>query len=255
MNVRQSITLAVTEWSAWAPGLEDRQSWFSWAAGSTPIAGQVAPDVAFVKPMLRRRLSPLSRMAFRVAADIHSPDDAPVSYVFCSRYGEYHRSFALLEQLVRGEPASAAAFSMSVHNTAGSLFALERGDTAPSTAIANCEASLEGGFVEAWTQLEDGAADTVLLVYHDEPLPDIYRDQEQTIRESLAIAMRLKCPAGTQGEQCLTLGWTPSIGSAPKNPVQDPALLFAKLLLNRSKNAVVDTGRLQWDWSTSAEPS
>src|SRR3546814_2251974 len=68
MNAADSAALAVSCWAAYAPGLPDRASWHEWAAGKKSIAGPADPDVSFVKPLLRRRLSPLNRMAFYVAS-------------------------------------------------------------------------------------------------------------------------------------------------------------------------------------------
>ena len=96
---RSPVSLNVARWAAWAPGITDRAGWLAWARGDTPISGPVDPDVKFVAPMMRRRLSGLSRMAFRVAADCVDGTDENPGFVFCSRYGEYafhtacHRSW------------------------------------------------------------------------------------------------------------------------------------------------------------------
>lgn len=248
MESDHQIKLSVCRWAAWAPGLTSRPAWHAWATGARTITGPVSPDVQFVAPMMRRRLSRLSRMAFRVAADCLTEVEDPVAYVFCSRYGEYGRSYEILRDLANCEPASAAAFSMSVHNTSVSLFAIEQQDSSPSNAIASGEATLEAAFLEAWSLLSDSAASTVLVVYHDEPLPELYQSQETTVSNSAAFAMLLRLPDADRDAIDLSLAWGESAGK-PALP-SDPALRVLDLLLKDGDPVVLDTGRLIWTWST-----
>lgn len=253
MDSQQEIALSVCRWSAWAPGITDRSSWQAWADGNLVISGSEGPDVKFVAPMMRRRLSSLSRMAFRVAADCLSEAEDGVAFVFCSRYGEYDRSYGILRKLAEKEFPSAAAFSMSVHNTAASLLAIERGDTAQATAIANGAATMEAGFLEAWSLLHDGAASAVLLVYHDEPLPALYAGQETTVDNRAALAMLLRHPDSAQTEKKLQLSWGErnALVSERKAP-SDPALKVLRLFLTEGDPVVIDAGRMVWTWSADA---
>lgn len=247
-----SLRLCVSRWSAWAPGVTDLASWQSWSEGDLKISGSVEPDVKFVAPMMRRRLSGLSRMAFRVAADcLEDAPDSP-TFVFCSRYGEYARSFGILEGVSAGNPVSAAAFSMSVHNTATSLFSIETKDRSPSTALAGGEATLETGFLEAWSLLINGAASSVLLIYHDERLPELYRQQKTTVAHDGAIAMLLSLPDDNAGGTSLSLGWmTQGEREAPPvlDTIADPAMEVLRLLINGAGTFEIDTGRLIWTWN------
>ncbi len=256
MESQQQIALAVCRWAAWAPGVTDSPSWHAWADGEKTITGSVAPDVQFVAPMMRRRLSRLSRMAFRVAVDCLADEEESVAYVFCSRYGEYHRSYGILKDLANGEPASASAFSMSVHNTSASLFAIEKQDSSQSTAVAGGEATLEAAFLEAWCLLSNDAASTVLVVYHDEPLPELYRDQATTVLNSAAFAMLLRLPDAGQDVIKLRFSWDARREeTAPPRLASDPALQVLGLLLKGGKPVVLDTGRLVWTWSRSVAPT
>lgn len=245
-----SLSLSVSKWSAWAPGVTDLPGWQSWAKGDLAISGPVDPDVKFVAPMMRRRLSSLSRMAFRVAADcLETETDSP-RFVFCSRYGEYARSYGILESVAAGNPASAAAFSMSVHNTATSLFSIETKDRSASTALAGGEATLETGFLEAWSLLVNRAATSVLLIYHDEQLPGLYQGEKTTVAHDGAIAILLRLPDAAAGDVCLNLEWTTrgSTDEPPQDTIADPAMEVLKLLINGAGSFVLDTGRLVWTW-------
>lgn len=244
-----SIALSVSKWSAWAPGISDKAAWRDWAKGAVKIDGAVDPDVKFVAPMMRRRLSGLSRMAFRAATDCLDGTDASPAFVFCSRYGEFTRSFEILQGLSDGEPVSAAAFSMSVHNTATSLYSIETKDQSASTALAGGEATLEVGFIEAWSLLANETFDSVLLIYHDEKLPDLYRDQPTTVAHASAFAMLLRRPEDCAGGISLALEWTARRGEGQATEIApDPALQVLKLLVDDGGSFVLDNGRLLWTW-------
>ncbi len=251
-----SVSLTVGRWAAWAPGVTDRDAWQAWARGDAAISGPVDPDVKFVAPMMRRRLSGLSRMAFRVAADCldgAGENGNSPAFVFCSRYGEYARSFGILGGFSSGDPVSAAAFSMSVHNTATSLYSIETKDRSAATAMAGGEATLETGFLEAWSLLVNGAAPSVLLIYHDECLPDLYRDQATTVAHDAAVALLLKLPGSGGADDAdgmgLTLEWSsnrPAASGAKAAP--DPALEVLRLLIDGGGSFALDAGRLVWTW-------
>ena len=191
-------------------------------------------------------------MAFRVAADCldgaGENGDSP-AFVFCSRYGEYARSYGILGGFASGDPASAAAFSMSVHNTATSLFSIETKDRSASTAMAGGEATLEAGFLEAWSLLVNRAAPSILLIYHDERLPDLYRDEETTVAHDAAIALLLKLPGADTGDRAgLTLEWSADRPGTEGPVVADPALEVLRLLIDGGGSFTLDAGRLVWTW-------
>lgn len=253
MDARNSIELAVSCWSAWAPGLTDETAWREWAGGRKEIEGPDKPDVNFVKPMMRRRLSSLTRMAFRVAADCLAEEDSSPVHIFCSRYGEYGRTYNILTGLSNEEPVSALAFSMSVHNTSASLFSIDRRDTALSVSLAGGEMTLETAFVEAWSLLTAGDTSSALVVYHDEPLPVIYDRQITTVAHPAAFALLLRLPEMAVKVSRLTLDWSERRpGAKTAEPVVDPALQVLRLLLERGDPVTFDTGRLVWKWSQNA---
>lgn len=249
------IDLIVSRWSAWSPGLGDRSSWQAWAHGQGRKSEPANPDVRFVEPLLRRRLSPLSRMVFRVAEDCLDGlerEEPPLS-VFCSRFGEFSRAFEMLSELATEQAPSPLAFSLSVHNTASSLFSIMRQDRAHSTALAAGEATLEAGFLAAWCLLREGEADEVLLLYGDRPLPDLYAPPETSISEPLALGFLLRLSQLGEAAQRLALTWRPN-GSAIVAPVSPAgsSLGVLGLLLKGGEPIVLDSGRLTWTWSCDA---
>jgi hypothetical protein len=248
--VGNSVELAVNRWAAWAPGVADAASWNQWARGEGAIKGPVRPDVSFVASLQRRRLSDVSRMAFAVAEQCLDEVEPRPGLVFCSRYGEYPRSFEILQGLARQEPASPTAFSMSVHNTAASQFSMHRRDHSPYTALAAGETTLETAFVEAWSQIVENTGNSVAVVYHDQPLPALYRHQETSVTDSLALGMLLSLPSSDGVERTLRLTWRPSRTQAPAaREDTNPVLAVIRLLLLDGSPVTQDTGRLVWTWS------
>src|SRR5690554_5707018 len=114
----------IADWSAWAPGLATPEQWRDWyACPALPESADVQPDVSFLPPMQRRRLSPLARMVFHVAWPL-ADKRARQPVVFSSRHGETPRNLALLTQLGLGEALSPTHFSLSVHNAVIGLWSM-----------------------------------------------------------------------------------------------------------------------------------
>ena len=228
--------------------MPDRAAWREWARGERDIDIEGGPDVSFVEPLLRRRLSRVSRMAFRAATDCLEGEPRADMLVFCSRYGEYGRTFDLLGDLCAAKPASAAAFSTSVHNTAASLFAIHRKERGPATVIAGNAATLEAACLHAWTLIAAGAAASVLVVYHDEPLPSLYQGQPTSVRHGMALAFLLEGAEGSEGIR-LHLSWRRRPVPVPAEAGADTALGVVKLCLGGTDPVAVEANHLTWYWS------
>ena len=126
------------------------------------------PDVSFVPPLARRRLTSLERAALAVAVRV-CPESCEVPVVFASRWGEIGTTFSLFRQFADEGEMSPAAFSVSVHNAAPGAFSILTGNHAPYTAIAAGERSFEAGLMEACAMRR-----RVLFVYAEESTPDLY---------------------------------------------------------------------------------
>jgi hypothetical protein len=128
------------------------------------------PDVAFVEPMQRRRLSPLARAFFHCANRIAPPGD--VRLVFASRHGEAERTLGILHDLAAGAEASPTLFSTSVHNAVPGLWSILRGSRAGINAVAAGPETFGWGLVEALAAYRADPSGPVLYVYADDRLPD-----------------------------------------------------------------------------------
>ena len=170
------VEFNIKGWLALSPGMNNNEHWQNWLDKSklwSDEAEQVPADL--IPPMMRRRMSHLSKIAVQTALQISQ--DKPVDYiVFASRHGELTRTVKLLEDIMNGGDASPMAFSQSVHNTAAGLFTIASKRATPVTSLAAVENSLSSALIEAYCYLAENPDHNVLLVDFDEPLPDDYSE-------------------------------------------------------------------------------
>lgn len=157
-----------------------------------PTDAEPRPDVSFVAPLERRRLTAVERAALAVAFRVWKPyaDEAAargisaeIPVVFASRWGEIGTTVKLMKQFHEDGEMSPAGFSASVHNAAPGAFSLFTRNHAPYTAIAAREKSFLAGFTEAAAMRT-----TVLYVYAEEATPEFYRPVFPDVREAFAAA-------------------------------------------------------------------
>ena len=126
------------------------------------------PDLAFVPPLQRRRLSRLQAIAFHLLHELTGdlPPEAVVTLpiIFASRTGEDTLSRRLVADFRATGEVSPARFSTSVYNAAPGLYSVFARDTAPYTAIAAGADTPACGLLEALM-----ASGPRLWVLADEP--------------------------------------------------------------------------------------
>lgn len=155
------------------------------------------PDVSFVPPMERRRLTGVERAALSTAWQIRDVNEIPV--VFASRWGEIGVTLKLMKQFREDGEMSPAGFSASVHNAAPGAFSLLTKNRAPYTAIAARDRSLEAGLLEALTLNQK-----VIFVYAEETTPEFYQAGFGTVQKGCSVAVRL-CPCMSGNVSCTFL--------------------------------------------------
>ena len=157
-------------------------------------ASSGAPDLGFIEPLLRRRLSPLGRAMLHCAGRV-AEGLGPLPSVFASRHGEVARSLPILEDLARGLPSSPTQFSMNVHNAVAGVWSIARQDPSPSISLAAGPATFGLGLLEAFALHVADPDQPVLFVYGDEPLPApfaAFADREAPLH---AVALLIGLPA------------------------------------------------------------
>jgi hypothetical protein len=235
------ISFCIAQWHAWAPGITDAAAWRAWAhAPHVPADVSLPADVSFVPAMQRRRLTPLARMSFAAAWPLvqHRPS---IPMVFGSRHGETPLTFGLLDELARHQPLSPTQFGLSVHNAVAGQWSIQRGDTAPTCAVAANADTLEHTVIEACGLLHAGADDVIVILAEDAPAP-AYRDHIDDIPFPYAVALRLT--PGT--EWMLSSNPTPAT-SAPASPFGH-VLPLLQVLARDERSWTHDCPPRSWNW-------
>ena len=117
------------------------------------------PDIAFVPPLVRRRLSPLQKIYFALARTVDAPGAA---FVFASRDGEITLTQRIVADFKADGSVSPHRFSASVYNAAPGLWSVFTKNTAAYTAIAAGDETVECGLLETLNACRAGQ-DAVLV--------------------------------------------------------------------------------------------
>lgn len=234
--------------AAWAPQVETRDAWLAWAAGDRLIAGRTTPSVQALPPILRRRAGFLEKMALEVSYQcLGTRTDIPT--VFSSRHGEAARSADLLLDLAKGVPLSPTSFSLSVHNAAGGLFSIGRGEQAANIALAAGTSTVEHAVIEACGLISEGAP-AVLLVVYDCPPPALYADFEDCDEQPYAWAWLMEPAAG----EVFSLRWEAGSEVHPLPAQRTPAgLEVLRFFLRKDSSLERVCNKRRWLWSRHVE--
>lgn len=166
-----------------------------WSAHPASLTNGI--DIGFINPIVRRRLSSLSRVALKVAHDcIGMRGETRV--IFASRHGELKRSTEMLEAITRAEPVSPTAFSLSVLSAVTGVLGMVREDRSAATAISAGTETLGYALLEAYAQWQSDRSSPVLVVYADEPADGAYGAIDNEVHGgALAILFDATAAAGT----------------------------------------------------------
>lgn len=241
------IEFELEHWSAWAPGLETRESWLAWARAPRIGATDGAPEVRFIPAMTRRRLSRIAKMVAQVAHDCSSADELRERpLVFASRHCEIGTSTLILRDIAANLPLSPTAFSHSVHNAPVGQLSILAQNRRPSVSVSARQATFAMGWLEALSVSRRCNGSAVLYVYADEPLPVEYRAFADEPDFTCATALVVRAARGA-ADASFTLRWSRAEPS-PRAPDQlpDPLATVAWLC---SRGAQLDLAAAAgWGW-------
>ena len=152
------------------------------------------PELSAIDAKQRRRLSPLAKLALAAREGLaQTADLAQIDHIlWCSSYGDEHKTLAILQDIARDEAPSPTAFATSVHNATAGLYSMLYHDDIPSTSMNVGHTEFAHALSYAHALLQSQAASQVLLVCADEPLPEIYA--EQGLQQAYAMACVLQAP-------------------------------------------------------------
>jgi hypothetical protein len=164
-----------------------------------------AIDPGSIPPMLRRRTSQATQMAFSVASAVcvlSRRSAAELPSIFASVAGEISTTDLLCTELVKPDGIiSPSAFHNSVQNTAAGYWSIAQQCTRPSSSLAAGCNTFAMALLEAWCQLScDGGE--LLLVCYDESWP-AYLD---TARGEPAFAYAMVLAAGPVDDAIVHIG-------------------------------------------------
>ena len=245
-----AIQFRVTDWAAWAPGLESSDAWNTWSHDSFVPGGEGMPPLAQVAPMQRRRIDRLGRAAIQAIDECRRDTDAEAPLIFVSRHGDVSRSFALLEALSAEQPMSPTQFGLSVHNAIAALYSIVHGKRGNYTALAGGKASIETAMVEAAGLLADGA-ESVIVVYCDTQAPQAYAPFLDEPDAFFAFAWRV-IPAEHEEGQPMTLSWEADAEPAQASDDLPKALTVHRFLLSDMNTLSNRAEGLHWQWRRNA---
>ena len=220
-------------WAGWLPGAEDRQ-------------GDGTADVAPLPALLRRRVTPPGRRVLDAAwAVLSRGPSARPRLVLSSRHGEYDRTLGLLRALAESDEVSPADFSLAVHHGLAGLLSIATGNRGGHVAVAAGADSFGAGCLEAVAALgESDAADGVLLLHVDAPLPAAYDAVGGGPEADLALALWLAPAQGGDAGPCFDL----SVAAGDAAPAAPLVPSFVRLLQGEADAVTARGDRLTWSW-------
>ena len=166
------------------------QSLFHWSAqGDVPL-----PELAAIDAKQRRRLSSLAKLSLAARQALEQEVDLTLTdhILWCSSYGDEHKTLAIMQDIARDEAPSPTAFATSVHNATAGLYSMLYQDDVATTSMNVGHTEFGNALWYAHALLQTHAANQVLLVCADEPLPDVYAQQD--LQQAYAMACVLCRP-------------------------------------------------------------
>ncbi|CZF78709.1 beta-ketoacyl synthase chain length factor [Grimontia marina] len=236
-----SIQFNIQRLYALSPGLENTDNWTVWQKNQCQWPDDAAtPSANAIPAMMRRRMSPLSKLVVQVAAEL--TDQEEIAYaVFSSRHGELQRTIQLLLDILSGESASPTAFSQSVHNTAAGLFTIATKKPIPATSLAGGKDGFHYALLEAFIFLSQHPDKKVLVVDFDAPLPEIYAKFDAHTTAPYALGLVLEAGDKIKVKRSATQ-------SDFDNPALPQALDFYCQWLRLNTQFSLQSGRQLWSW-------
>lgn len=144
------------------------------------------PDVSFIPPMMRRRMTDLQKIAVGVAHHV-APENTDYQMVFASRYGEWQQTLKLIKQFHDDGEMSPAGFSNSVHNAAAGVFSVLAHNKNSYISVVAGENTLESGVLVALM-----CEKPVLFVFAEEASSEMYNIFLETPVVAHGLAFMLK---------------------------------------------------------------
>ena len=142
-----------------------------------------------VPAMQRRRLSKLAKLALNSARQMQQSHGDIDYIVWSSCFGDEQNTLKILHEIANEGTASPTQFSTSVHNAIAGLYSILFQDDTVSTSISSpLSTCWQDALTEAYSYLQSNAKTRALVIYYDQPLPEVYVDQVTDLTEGIAVS-------------------------------------------------------------------
>ena len=213
------------------------QSLFHWSAqGDVPL-----PELAAIDAKQRRRLSSLAKLSLAARQALEQKVDLTLTdhILWCSSYGDEHKTLSIMQDIARDEAPSPTAFATSVHNATAGLYSMLYQDDVATTSMNVGHTEFGNALWYAHALLQTHAANQVLLVCADEPLPDVYAQQD--LQQAYAMACVLCRP---DEHHPINLHIGAAEPRAQIQPLQAQAVRFAEFWQSNATTLHMDAWQL-----------
>ncbi|AKC72552.1 hypothetical protein MB84_18210 [Pandoraea oxalativorans] len=221
-----------------------------WAYRQAGTTSATLSDAGITDPMLRRRLSPLARLALSAAVGC-GPLPPACRVVYASQHGEIQRTTQMLEALARGEPPSPTAFSLSVLNATPSVLSIARNDRSAINAVSAGDDTLGYALLDAWSQHRESPDAPVLLIHAFEPPPACYGPTARHI-EDVGSALAILVDNEASGQLTCTMHLPSGASAYAESRTQSDSLVTS--LLGGGPNLWRgERHHWRWEWHEDAQ--
>lgn len=142
-----------------------------------------------VPAMQRRRLSKLAKLALNSARQMQQSHGDIDYIVWSSCFGDEQNTLKILHEIANEGTASPTQFSTSVHNAIAGLYSILFQDGTVSTSISSpLSTCWQDALTEAYSYLQSNVKTRALVIYYDQPLPEVYIDQVADLTEGVAVS-------------------------------------------------------------------
>ena len=152
------MELYINRWAAWTPPADNLDA---------------SPALEYVSPLLKRRLSQLTRMTIEVVHQV-LPAAPDAGLVFVSSNGESARQLQVDRMLIENGNILPAPFSLSVFNASPAMATIALGMKGGYTSLYPERNMFHEGFLYGAAPVLAGEAESVILVFADQKLPEEY---------------------------------------------------------------------------------
>ena len=179
-----SNSFDIKSWAAWSPSIRTNEDWVAWAANPFPPVGGEFPKIEEMQPINRRRLKRLGSLALDPA---YRMPESSGPLIFCNKYGELDRCYALLNELNETGAIPPQSFSLAVHNAIPSLYTIDKKINSNVIAISS-DSGILSALIEAHGLFASGES-TVRIIVVEEEVPAPYQRYTNFPNESYGFVV------------------------------------------------------------------